>query len=764
MFIISNLINFYWEEPIMLKLRRLGFWAKSVIVSLCVLAACNGHANAALNVAEIESAVTAFQAIGALRRETPIDGNAIAAAYTGTLQSLTQEIDTINSLTLDSDVLAAIDEIKNDHEPRLAGQVIDKTLQRVFYQIIWNRISTIRDEFEGGAAVTLVQMLDEAVAAFKAISGTVARANQVLAADRTFLEESTNPGLDIIVNDSFARVRTALEKNNPTEDFANFGVERYVIRMSLARAYYIAVLREVGGIIENRNSDPETAAIEQKEGEIFYRIIESLISRDNPLGNQFIKAQLVGDVSAVTADEIVSELSKGIIGRVRGEMNGQAESIGNDRAHAMAEAAGAASFANILLPDIEFRLGAAVRGNLETAFNNLQSASSENSAPKSAEARQTIEAILASYENELNLASYSKTHGTEVVIDGALSAFQEIGTLRREFPMNTDAIAAAYAGDLQQLTQIVDQIYGLAIDGEVVAAIEATRDAANSLFAAQVIDKSLQRVFALAIYNRITLALDAFDEMSTDELALEWDRAYVAFQAIIGTAARENKVLTADRQSVQSGSNPDIDDQITLAFIQGRQALDKEHSDDKTRLAVAREQVIIPLARSYLIGVLREVEGIVKDRDSDPISAREKQIEGEYFYRTVEGFIVQDNPAGNSRIKTQFTGDLSNVVADQIVSDISRGIIGQINRNLSEVDAAITTDTDRAVIAAERVSLYAAIIIPDLALRLDSLRRVQLENALQDLEEASTSGNTDKATAARSAIVEIISDYQGELI
>ncbi|HQU62850.1 MAG TPA: hypothetical protein PKY85_06875, partial [Nitrosomonas sp.] len=344
----------------MLKLRRLGFWAKSVIVSLCVLAACNGHANAALNVAEIESAVTAFQAIGALRRETPIDGNAIAVAYTGALQSLTQEIDTINSLTLDSDVLAAIDEIKNDHEPRLAGQVIDKTLQRVFYQTIWNRISTIRDEFEGGAAVTLVQMLDEAVAAFKAISGTVARANQVLAADRTFLEESTNPGLDIVVNDSFARVRTALEKNNPTEDFANFGVERYVIRMSLARAYYIAVLREVGGIIENRNSDPETAAIEQKEGEIFYRIIESLISRDNPLGNQFIKAQLVGDVSAVIADEIVSELSKGIIGRVRGEMNGQAESIGNDRAHAMAEAAGAASFANILLPDIEFRLGAAV--------------------------------------------------------------------------------------------------------------------------------------------------------------------------------------------------------------------------------------------------------------------------------------------------------------------------------------------------------------------------------------------------------------------
>ncbi len=328
----------------MSKLKRLGLWTKSVIVSLCMLAACIGQAAAASNVAAIESAVTAFQTIGTLRRETPIDGNAIAATYAGALQSLTQEIDTINSLTLDSDVQAAIDEIKNDHEPRLAGQVVDKTLQRVFYQTIWNRISAIRDEFEGGASVTLIQLLDEAVAAFQAISGTVARANQVLAADREFLEEGANPGLDVIVNNSFARIRTALDKTNPTEDFANFGVERYVIRMSLARAYYIAVLREVGGIIENRNSDPETAKIEQKEGEIFYRIIESLISRDNPLGNQFIKAQLVGDASAVTADEIVSELSKGIIGRVRGEMNGQADSIGNDRAHAMAEAAGAVAF------------------------------------------------------------------------------------------------------------------------------------------------------------------------------------------------------------------------------------------------------------------------------------------------------------------------------------------------------------------------------------------------------------------------------------
>jgi hypothetical protein len=713
-----------------------------------MLAACIGQAAAASNVAAIESAVTAFQTIGTLRREFPINADAITAAYAGTLQTLAQEVDAASELSLNSKVLAAIEEIKNNNEPLLAGQVIDKSLQHVFFQAILNRITAVRDNFDDGTTADLTRQWDEAVAAFEAIKGTAARENKVITADRQSIESGSNPGLDVLISSAFANGKTALNK-----------------AIALARAYYIGVLREVEGIIKGLNdADVEGAREKQKEGEIFYGNIEAFVSRDNPLGNILIKQQFTGNITDVDTDQVVSELSKGFMGRVKAELTANETSIGSDRGRAMEVAEEALLYANVFIPDLEVRLGSAVRTSLENALNNLIEASSINNATAAATARQTITAILADYENTLELAEYNKAQDTSVVVDGALSAFQEIGTLRREFPMDTDAIAAAYAGDLQQLTQIVDQIYGLAIDSEVVAAIEATRDTANSLFAAQVIDKSLQRVFALAIYNRITLALDAFDDMSTDELALEWDRAYVAFQAIVGTAARENKVLTADRQSIQSGSNPDIDDQITLAFIQGRQALNKEHVDDKTRLAIAREQVIIPLARSYLIGVLREVEGIVKDRDSDPISAREKQIEGEYFYRTVEGFIVQDNPAGNNRIKTQFTGVLGSVVADQIVSDISRGIIGQINKNLNKVDAAITVDTDQAVIAAERVSLYAGIIIPDLALRLDSLRRVQLENALQDLEEASVSGNTDKAIAARTAIVEIISDYQGELI
>ena len=731
---------------------------------LMLYASATAYAATTSNKEAIEAAAAAFKTIGTLRRETPINADAIASAYAGTLQTLTQEVDTTNQLSLDSDILSAIEDIKKNNDQKLAGQVIDKTLQRVFYQTVFNRIASIREQFKEAAPSALIQMSDEALVSAQALSSTTARANHVLTTDRQSLVEGTNSGLDIAINEAFERLRNTLNKNNPDEDFANFGIERYATRMSLARAYYNSVLREVAGVLNNRDRDPETTAIEQKEGEIFYRIIESLVARDNPVGNLLIKARLTGNPSEITADEMVSELNKGFIGRVKAEMKGQEDSIGRDRAQAMAEAAGTLYFANILLPDLELRLGADVRSNFENALNNLQIASSENSEPKSAEARQAISTILTNYENQLKLTKFNKTNDTSLIIDGAVSSYQAIGELRSQTPMNADAIAAEYEGDLQQLTQIVDGIYGLSMNNDILNAIEVIRSGNETALAAQAIDKTLQRVFALTVYNRITLTLDAFDSLPTDALELEWDRAYAAFLAIIGTAGRENKVLTADKLAIESGSNPDLDDQITLAFINGKEALVKNSAEDKTNLALARENIVVPLVRSFLIGVLREVEGIISERDRDINEAREKQIEGEYFYRIVEEFISQTNPSGSTRIKSQLTGDLANVSANEIVSEISKGIMGQVKNNLKEIESTFQADKDQATLAAERLSLYANIFLPDLALRLGSLERVKMENALQDLKEAVSQNKVDKAIDARETILTVIANYESQLI
>ena len=744
--------------------RYINSLSRLLIVSLCFITFPMSNAAAESNVAAIEAAVAAFKTIGTLRKEFPINGEAVATAHAGALQTLTQEIDTVNSLTLDSDVLAAIDDIKNDHEPLLAAQVIDKTLQRVFYQIIWNRISAIRDEFKTATTPTLIAMLDESVAAFQAISATVARENQVLTADRQVLEAGSKPGLDVDINDFFSNVRTALNKSNPDEDFNTVQVARYGIRMSLARAYYIGVLREVSGILNNRTTDPDEARIAQKEGEIFYRIIEPLVARGNPAGSLKIKAQLTGEFSKVVADEIVSELGKGFISRVVAEMNGQASAItSGDSAHALAEAAGAKYFARVFLPDLELRLGAGERSNLEQELENLLTASKELSAVKSTQARDAVTAILTKYENQLNRAKYEIVHPT-AIIDNAAANFLVIGELRATNPIDVDAIAAKYMGDLQQLTKIVDQIYGTKIDQDVLNAIDQAKSGSQLAQALQVIDKSLQRVFALVVYNRVTLVAEQFVDLSTDALALEWDRAYSVYTAIAKTANREDKILSADKKSIITGRDPDLDYQILSAFAQGKRALNKENADDHFSLSLARENIIIPLVRSFLIGVLREVEGIITNRSSDIDKAKEQQIEGEYFYRTVDAFISQDNPSGSSRLHAQFTGDLTNVVADAVVSEISKGILGQLKRSMNQIEANFSSDRNHALLASERLSLYASIILSDLELRLDTLHRVKLENAIRDLKESIQTNDSNRAISVRSIINEIIADYENELI
>ncbi|UJP02996.1 MAG: hypothetical protein LZF85_00580, partial [Nitrosomonas sp.] len=143
--------------------------------------------------------------------------------------------------------------------------------------------------------------------------------------------------------------------------------------------------------------------------------------------------------------------------------------------------------------------------------------------------------------------------------------------------------------------------------------------------------------------------------------------------------------------------------------------------------------------------------------------ARVDQKEAELLYRTVEVFIAQDNPVGNGVIKTQLTGDLTNVVANEIVIEINKGAIGQVRRNISQVESTLTSDKNQAAAAAVNVSLYVNIILPDLELRVGSLRRVEMQNALQDLNEAIRAGNSSKATVAGSTITEIISAYENEL-
>ena len=104
------------------------------------------------------------------------------------------------------------------------------------------------------------------------------------------------------------------------------------------------------------------------------------------------------------------------------------------------------------------------------------------------------------------------------------------------------------------------------------------------------------------------------------------------------------------------------------------------------------------------------------------------------------------------------------MVANEIVIEISKGIIGQLRRNISQIESTFGSDKSQAAIASERVSLYANIFLPDLELRLGSQQRVEMQNALQDLKEAIETDDSAKAITAGATIAEIIAAYENELV
>ncbi len=351
---------------------------------------------------DIDAAVAAYSTIGTLRKTDPIDGEAIAAAYEGELQDLAKEMDEENNLALDSDILDAIEDIKNDDDPKLAAQVIDKTLQRVFYLSVLEHITGVRDGFDDQDTAELSLTWDEAYAAYQALAGTANKENKVLTANRSELTTGSNPNLEDQITVAFIRGKKAVGKKNPDEDQITLGIQRQVIRLSLVRAFYMATLGEVEELLEVRSTDAEEAGVLQKEAEVYYKILEEFVSQDNPTGNDTIKSQLTGDLSGVSANTIVSEMSKGFIGRVKDELESNEDALGDDeRGDAVITAKETQLYASVFLEDLELRLGSEEREKMEDALHDLNAASNSVDVSDADTARQEITSVIGSYEGEL---------------------------------------------------------------------------------------------------------------------------------------------------------------------------------------------------------------------------------------------------------------------------------------------------------------------------------------------------------------------------
>lgn len=360
---------------------------------------------------------------------------------------------------------------------------------------------------------------------------------------------------------------------------------------------------------------------------------------------------------------------------------------------------------------------------------------------------------------------YTKTNDTKAM-DSAVTSFKEIGVLRRQVPIDGDSLAAVYRGELQALTKEVDAENDLTLDSDIAGALDDIKNNTAPDLAAQVINKTLQRIFYLAILKRTTDVLDDFHRKERADLMFLWDEAYAAYQAIVGTADRENKVLSKDHTAIETGSNPNLEDQILVAFIRGQKALNMEnHDEGEIVIGMQRQVISISLTRAFYIAVIRETGDVLNNRESNLARALENQKEGEMYYRAIEAFVLQDNPEGNKTVKSQLTGDLADVDANIVIRELSKGFIGRVRSELESNESAINADNrGRAIITAEEALHYSKIFMEDLKIRLGTKDNEEMEDALHALKDASNMVDNANADAARQTISTILDNYESELL
>lgn len=358
----------------------------------------------------IDNAASAHSEINVLRREDPVNIDQIESLYVSNIQALVQEVDTANELTLDADIVQAIDDIRNSVDVPLAAQVIDKTIRRVFFIIALANANDVKNEFNSLGADELNGLWDKGFAAFDAIDGTINQSAYNISEDGLSLVDIGNAGLADNVTRAFINGQNAINKDSDDSDegaddgdLTRIKVQRQIVRFTMERGMYLIVLKEVKAAMERIADDPDGAAVAQKEAILFHKAIAAKVSRDNEEGNAVIEAQLAGPIEDYVVETLIKEYSKAWCNGTERELDGNSGAMGSgDIQKAIETAHEGILFAEMMIDDLEQRLGKESRDVVTKAFGDLKLASANGFASDALEQREIVREILDEYEEKLS--------------------------------------------------------------------------------------------------------------------------------------------------------------------------------------------------------------------------------------------------------------------------------------------------------------------------------------------------------------------------
>ncbi len=247
-----------------------------------------------------------------------------------------------------------------------------------------------------------------------------------------------------------------------------------------------------------------------------------------------------------------------------------------------------------------------------------------------------------------------------------VAAFQNIERIRTGDKLDFQAIEEIYSSHLKEFALKYDKNFGEEMNVIIEKAIRDGNVGKYPKIQAQIISKTLQKVFFLALQNELKQS-----SKLDDAAAKHWENASRYYEALQPTVLRRGDWMEVDNL---------YDEEIQEVFSKAREAIEKK---DSAEYESQRKMLNDKLIRIFALSVLFEVEGLIENRAIYE-QAKIKQAEAATYYKIIEKEVQKNNPSGHEIVHYQLNVNPEDADFDVIKKELEAGLS---NINLNSADS-----------------------------------------------------------------------------
>lgn len=245
--------------------------------------------------------------------------------------------------------------------------------------------------------------------------------------------------------------------------------------------------------------------------------------------------------------------------------------------------------------------------------------------------------LASNYEAQLQrVDAFEQIVALSDATDFSASSFAAMETL-----YGTADLSAKVAGRTDDHVGASTVAVGAVLDGDIRAALAAGAAGDDIHVQAQIIDKTLQRFFALSVYHEGQGAADA--SMAAEDVAGQWDEGFGYFG--VSNDGQTAKGIAATLAKRDSEFGLSLVDTAFNGLLDGRCAL---VTDDRAAALAALEGVDGAIATGFAASVIHEMDEY--EETSDPVV----YAEAELYWKAVKDATIARDAAAAAAIQGEF--------------------------------------------------------------------------------------------------------------